>query len=272
MDQEDNLFYVPADLKRFSFDYNHSLFIECNRNLAQLNLRKLGSSHNQNLEKNKMVLPVIKHISETLESNYKHYWLAGGTLLGWYRDCGIIPFTQDVDMAVWAHEFEVKIKRHFLGNKIVRVWGTLGLMNDSYELRLYNDLFTFDLFLVYKNQSSQWCGYQVNRSKFKRTLPDFNQLCSAELLNHKFMVPCDPVHYLDRDYGPVRWQTPQSVNYTWSNVRFWEKWSDSLWPHTIKYYDRNGKLIKKKILDYVNKHMTKPISQVPLDDDADIMN
>ena len=150
------------------FEYNHSEFIECNQELARLNLAKLGPKHNQDAKKNSMVMPVVKYIANSLEENYKHYWLAGGTLLGWYRDCGIIPFTQDVDMAVWSHEFETKIKRHFLGNPIVRVWGTLGLYNDSYELRLYNDLFTFDMFLVYKtNDSYQWCGYQVNQSKFK---------------------------------------------------------------------------------------------------------
>jgi hypothetical protein len=101
-------------------------------------------------------------------------------------------------------------------------------------------------------------------------LPHFDELCSAELLNRKFLVPCDPVNYLDRDYGPERWKTPESVNYTWSNVKYWEKWSQPLWPHTIKYYDKAGRLIPKRILDYVNKYLTVPITSVPLDDDADI--
>jgi hypothetical protein len=87
---------------------------------------------------------------------------------GWYRDCGVIPHTQDVDFAVWADEYDTRIKKAFLGNKIVRVWGTLGLVNDSYEFRMYNDLFTFDMFLVYQhNTSHNWCGYQVNKVKFR---------------------------------------------------------------------------------------------------------
>ncbi len=41
-------------------------------------------------------------------------------------------------------------------------------LNDSYELRLTNDKFTFDMFMVYKiNSTNQWCGYQVNRVKYK---------------------------------------------------------------------------------------------------------
>lgn len=78
------------------------------------------------------------------------------------------PFTQDVDIAIWAHEYEDRIKQNFLGNKIVRLWSSLGLVNDSFEFRLFNDVFTFDMFLVYKfNSTSQWCGYQVGRVKYR---------------------------------------------------------------------------------------------------------
>ena len=41
-------------------------------------------------------------------------------------------------------------------------------------------------------------------------MPSFDELCSAELLNHKFMIPCDPVNYLDKEYGSSRWQIPKS--------------------------------------------------------------
>jgi hypothetical protein len=142
--------YVPSKIDDFLFDYESSKFLECNRELAFENLNTLGANYTQNLKRNKMLQPVISHISKTLEKLHKHYWLAGGTLLGWYRDCGIIPHTQDVDFAVWAHEYEPSIKKEFLGNSVVRIWGTLGSLNDSFELRMFNDKFTFDIFLTYK--------------------------------------------------------------------------------------------------------------------------
>jgi hypothetical protein len=161
-------FNIPADLSAFLFEYGHSVFLECNKNLARLNLKKLGVKYKQDRKKNRMISPVLKHLTGTLESMQKHYWLAGGTLLGWYRDCGIIPFTQDVDVAIWSHEYDERVKRSFLGNKVVRLWSTLGMANDSYEFRLFNDVFTFDMFLVYKfNSTDQWCGYQVNRIKYR---------------------------------------------------------------------------------------------------------
>jgi phosphorylcholine metabolism protein LicD len=122
-------FFVPSNLDKFLFEYEHSAFLECNQKMAKSNLEKYGKSYAQNESRNKMISPVMQHISRKLESLGKHYWLAGGTLLGWYRDCGIIPHTQDVDMAVWANEYDNRIKRHFLGNKLVRLWGSLGLVS-----------------------------------------------------------------------------------------------------------------------------------------------
>lgn len=70
--------YIPADLDKFFFDYGHSRFIECNKQLARYNLKSIGSKYRQNEKKNKMIAPVIQHITQTLESMGKHYWLAGG--------------------------------------------------------------------------------------------------------------------------------------------------------------------------------------------------
>ncbi|RNA04974.1 hypothetical protein BpHYR1_047104, partial [Brachionus plicatilis] len=90
---------------------------------------------------------------------------------------------------------------------------------------------------------------------------------SAELLNSKYMVPCDPVKYLDREYGPRHWESPESKNYTWKNVVYSGNWSDSDWPHSIKYYDKNGNLLKKKILEYVNKFQEKNLTSISNDED-----
>ena len=84
---------VPSNIKRFLFDYEHSKFLECNRELAKKNRELMGANYTQNGKRNKMISSVMVHISETLESFYKHYFLAGGTLLGWYRDCGKRSFS-----------------------------------------------------------------------------------------------------------------------------------------------------------------------------------
>jgi hypothetical protein len=163
-DSDGNAFNMPVNLKRFRFEYDHSEFFECDRSLA---IKNRSPDYSPNFEKNNQLFPGMIHITEYLTSIYRHYWLAGGTLLGWYRDCGVIPHTTDIDFGIWSREYEPEIRQFFLGNEYSRLGIELGLRNDSYELRLVNQQFTFDLFLVYpNNETHDWCGYQVRRRKY----------------------------------------------------------------------------------------------------------
>ena len=69
---------------------------------------------------------------------------------GWYRDCGAYPHTNDIDISIWAHDYEKKIKKHFLANKNVRIWAQLGLLKDSLEFRLIGN-FSVDLVELFKS-------------------------------------------------------------------------------------------------------------------------
>jgi hypothetical protein len=88
-----------------------------------------------------------------------------------------------------------------------------------------------------------------------RYLPAFDELCSAELLNTKQMVPCDPIKYLNSEYGTFNWLTPISLNYKWSNLKFTRKWNDNEWKRAYKYYNLDGSLNHKKTQKYINKHL-----------------
>lgn len=59
-------------------------------------------------------------------------------LLGWYRHCGLIPYTQDVDFGLFAEEYDEGIRNHFLGNPIVYLWGALGLVSHLFVIHLSN--------------------------------------------------------------------------------------------------------------------------------------
>jgi hypothetical protein len=153
-----------VNLKRFRYEYDHSEFIECDRGLAIANR---DATYRQDMKKNGLMLSGMIDITSYLASIYKHYWFAGGTLIGWYRDCGIIPHTTDVDFAIWSREYTTDIRAHFLGNNVTRLAIELGMQNDSYELRLSSHGYTFDLFLVYGlNETHDSCGYQVQWRKY----------------------------------------------------------------------------------------------------------
>ena len=158
---------VPHDTSQFLYDYKHSKFIECNKELAELNKAALG--YEMDKKKEADFLFGLKYTKKVLEGLKKNYWLAAGTLLGWYRECSMIEHTTDVDMAMWSFDYEKKIKEHFLNNDEVRLAVTIGLVREGYELRLYSKtLKTFDLFLMYKhNETFQWNGYHTQRHIYR---------------------------------------------------------------------------------------------------------
>ena len=86
-DQDSNSFNIPADIKKYLFEYDHSAFLECDLNLAG----RIKKEQKQDVKKNEEIEQSIDFITKKMESFNVHYWLGGGTLLGWYRDCGIIP-------------------------------------------------------------------------------------------------------------------------------------------------------------------------------------
>jgi len=126
VDTDLNKFNVPSNIKKYLFDYEHSEFIECNKQLQAVNS---NSNYVQNNAMNRRVWPAMDYIARSLEGLSRHYWLGGGTLLGWYRDCGIIPHTKDVDFGMLAEEYGPEVREMFLGNGQARLWGALGFVS-----------------------------------------------------------------------------------------------------------------------------------------------
>ena len=82
----------------------------------------------------------------------------------------MVDHTSDVDVFLWTHEFDKKIKNRFLADKILPLVMQHGLVNDSYELRLWgwNCKCNVDIMLVTKhNNTDQWNGYHVSQRKFR---------------------------------------------------------------------------------------------------------
>lgn len=96
-------------------------------------------------------------------------------------------------------------------------------------------------------------------------MPLFDEVCSAELFNQKQMVPCDPVKYLDFEYGPSNWLMPLVANYSWKNLYYKANWTDYEWPRVLKYYYNNGSINVKTSLRIINENLKNPLVELPLD-------
>ena len=71
---------------------------------------------------------------------------------------------------------------------------------------------------------------------------DETNLCSAELLESKFIVPCNPEKYLSFQYGN-KWRMPLQKDYfNHGSIGFYKIWSDEEWPYVIRWYNMNNGL------------------------------
>ena len=83
-------------------------------------------------------------------------------------DCGIIPHTTDVDLAIRYEDYNIKVKNAFLGNKRLRLLRTFGIVEHGLELRLHTGSFQYDVFLCYKYNSTHfWAPYHGNIKLYK---------------------------------------------------------------------------------------------------------
>jgi hypothetical protein len=81
-DSLNNKIKIPENLDKFFYDYDHSIFLECNYELVKKNTQFSNGTYQQDIKKNDRIKPCFLYIAQQLESMYKHYWLSSGTLLG----------------------------------------------------------------------------------------------------------------------------------------------------------------------------------------------
>ncbi|CAF4273546.1 unnamed protein product, partial [Adineta steineri] len=122
------LFYYPRNVSHFLWLYKTSEFLYCNRELAD----KMENEFHlrQNITQLQLSITPMKNVAYALDKLEKHYWLAGGALLGWYRHCGLIPFTEDADFGLYAEEYDESIRNYFLGNPVTYLYSALGLVSN----------------------------------------------------------------------------------------------------------------------------------------------
>jgi hypothetical protein len=201
-----------------------------------------------------------------------NFYVLNFFVIGWYRDCNIIPHTTDADLAMWSHEYDSKSFEVFHSNiSAARVIAKLGLIKEGLEFRIFTtrDL-VVDIFLTYKvNDTYQSNGYHPDRRLYKQLLVNFNEsnLCSAELLEAKYIVPCNPEAYLSFQYGENNWKKPLLENYFDSgSIGYFKNWADQEWPYAVRYYDFiSGKLRDNATLEYINKFADNKLKVLPDD-------
>ncbi|ESP05152.1 hypothetical protein LOTGIDRAFT_227834 [Lottia gigantea] len=197
---------VPENGDKFLKDYNELEFIECNYTRAE----KYYREYKMPREPTDWVLKALEMLEKTGEALDKlgiPFTLGEGTLLGWYRQCGIISHTSDLDILVFREDYSDDIFTSLkkVGFTHKNTFGKASL-NDSFEYSFRWSRVKLDLFFVYKEKDLFWIGGTDGDKKLRFTLPKFTN-CWSEMLGVRVRVPCDSAAYVEKSYGK-NWYKP----------------------------------------------------------------
>lgn len=88
------------------------------------------------------------------------------------------------------------------------------------------------------------------------------EVCSGQILNNKYHVPCDPESRLFELYGPT-WNEPKAKKYKLNSISFKNTMTEDEWSRSITYYLNNGTVDVKRTLSIINQHLNNTIKVLP---------
>uniref|UniRef100_A0A915EBA9 Fukutin n=1 Tax=Ditylenchus dipsaci TaxID=166011 RepID=A0A915EBA9_9BILA len=148
-------------------------------------------------------------------------FLFNGSLLGWRRECSIIPHTQDVDIAMFANQHSSALLNFFKQSDKFKLIHMLGKPEDSFELSVAVDGIKIDLFYLYDvpgGNTSYTSSMRIpQRQQLKAIYPKVKGICKGDLHGHLVSLPCNVEELLKADYGNWQEDVPTS-QYIWDKT------------------------------------------------------
>ncbi|CAI5443733.1 unnamed protein product [Caenorhabditis angaria] len=244
---------VPKDIPMFLGFLRRSKFLECR------NMQISREDQERYLDAQKSV-DILAELRDLLLEFGMFSFLNGGTFLGWYRECNIIPHTTDMDISIFIEDLNPKIIDYFNSRDSKLILATkYGRINDSLEFSVYPTSgyqVKTDIFFMYSDfengTNMNWIGGMSPKGeKIRFYYPNYDPWCAAELLGHIFWVTCTPEYHVKLEYGENWFKDHHSSEYRWkssgNNAKNVGKWkSDEMKDVRYMFYkagiiDSNGK-------------------------------
>ncbi|ESO96881.1 hypothetical protein LOTGIDRAFT_159629 [Lottia gigantea] len=225
-------FLIPENGEQFLKDYREPEFIECNYTRANFYYKNYEISKKLTTWMSKAV-KMIEKIGEALDKHGVPFTIAEGTLLGWYRQCGIITHTTDLDVLILRKDYTENILKSLkkIGFSHTQ---TFGKLNDSYEYSFRWSGVKLDVFFAYKENDTWWLGGTNGKKKLRFTIPKFKN-CWSELMGVRVRVPCNAGEYIKKSYGE-NWYKP---------IKKWNWASDATNSKVVGRWKRSISWIKR---------------------------
>ncbi len=176
-----------------------------------------------------IALMLLVDVTNVLDKYKCTHWLSDGTLLGAIRENDFIGHDDDLDLGVWAADFNPKVISELINIYNCDILRLQGKPDDGMVITVGRAGIHLDMFFYYPvanlktslkktvNKTDTYsCLYQLIKpfntsNKAKRydcIIPEFKPLVRHKLLGHKFWVPKNAKKHLVAAYG-ADWQTPK---------------------------------------------------------------
>ncbi|CAD5232868.1 unnamed protein product [Bursaphelenchus xylophilus] len=217
----------PPSLEWFNFHWPRSEFMDC----LNVTMDRNVSARLIPLEK----IGLFDDIRQRGEKFDVTVFLIGGTLLGWFRECDIIPHTHDIDFAIRFNEYKSEFFKYMDG--IYRRRFRAGRIESGLEIsyHIWGNV-RADFFMMYRqNKTTEYIAGMLpwKRQAVRYFSPKVTKLCSGDLHGQLVYVPCNTIEILESTYGPD-WMhdvPTNSYNYASStfNTELGEVFSEAEW-------------------------------------------
>ncbi|KAK7021117.1 hypothetical protein SK128_028326 [Halocaridina rubra] len=199
---------VPSDVMAFVQDYRSAQYMPCNESRATFyNLKHMKDETAEEVRFKHKAWKLLAKAKTILDQLKVPFWLSSGTLLGFYRQCDIIPWAMDVDIGVFIEDYTVRLIPEFEKRGLI-ITHKFGRVSDSLELSFKEEEVKLDIFFFYTEGATMWNGGTQAKTgkKFKYVFPAFT-MCWTEFLDLKVRIPCHTEEYIRANYG-LSWFTP----------------------------------------------------------------
>uniref|UniRef100_A0A1I7U641 LicD family protein n=1 Tax=Caenorhabditis tropicalis TaxID=1561998 RepID=A0A1I7U641_9PELO len=197
---------VVTDIDRFENYWKRSKFIEC-RGMEMIR----GEDVERFLPPAGLASSILSLLRNELVEVGMYPFIMSGTLLGWYRECSIIPHTPDLDMAIFIEDYNPRFLENVKNQQSnFFVYRQLGMLNDSFELTMVSTVeprFPIDIFFMYEELSDgppthHWMGgVDKDGTKYKFLFESLDPWCSGDLHGYLVWMTCTPQEKLSKEYG-----------------------------------------------------------------------
>lgn len=176
---------VVEDKSHFLYEYKNSEFVECRRT----DVEPYETKNKRNVSKTQKIMDILFNSFDVIESSKIDYWLVGDSLDEWTDYCDFMFGSDFLDIGILEKDFK-PLEASFK-SETTSILNRIDNSNKTKAFRLGEIDFWIDINLFYElNITHFYFEFKSDRKKNRFLWPKFSKLCSVQILNVKFPIPC----------------------------------------------------------------------------------